>query len=181
VNAINKLAWLLFTLPFILMFMVIAPAWSGYNNVNITGNLVTEPCTLDPASAGIKLDFGNVVSKYFYANSRTPGEEFQVSLIDCDLSISKTVMLKFLGTESVVTGLLAPDDGDTHGIAIGVENADGTLQLPLNVETPIYDLSDGHTLLNFRGYIAGEPDAVKNKTITMGPFSATATIELIYP
>lgn len=150
------------------------------DNVVITGNLVTEPCTLDPESAEVILDFGNVVSKYFYSNSRTPGETFSISLTECDLDIGKNVSFKFSGTESSLLGLLAPD-GKENGLAIGIESADGLLAIPLGQETPLFELSEGTTRLTFKGYIAAKPDAIKDKTIVAGEFTATAVFEIIYP
>ncbi|MDU7758580.1 MAG: type 1 fimbrial protein, partial [Enterobacter asburiae] len=52
--------------------MLTLPALSAENNLKITGNLVTEPGTLDLNSSDISLDFGNLVSKYFYTADRTP-------------------------------------------------------------------------------------------------------------
>ncbi|NGE24766.1 fimbrial protein, partial [Klebsiella pneumoniae] len=64
-------------------------------------------------------------------------------------------------------------------IAVGLENADGTA-LAVNEVSPQITLNDGLTLLNFRAYVQGEPDALANKTIKRGPFSAIATFHLNY-
>ncbi|WP_227718565.1 fimbrial protein [Morganella morganii] len=71
-----------------------------------------------------------------------------------------------------------PDNGTLPGLAIGIETPAGPL--PLN-KPARHALSDGTTTLNFQGYVQAEPDAVKDKTLTTGVLSATATFEISYP
>lgn len=153
------------------------------NNVQVTGHLVTEPCTLDPATSDIPLAFGNLVAKYFYTANRTPGESFIIRLLECDTSVGTTATVTFTGTESSsLPGLLVPDAGDTQGIAFGIETDDVTAQpVPVNKPSPVFYLSNGTTELHLRGYVQGEPDAIANQSILTGPFTGTATFELTYP
>lgn len=153
------------------------------DNVQITGNLVTEPCTLDPTTADIPLTVGNLVAKYFYTSSRTPGESFIIRLLDCDTSVGKNATVTFTGTESRgLPGLLMPDAGDTQGIAFGIETDDSVAQpVPLNTPSLVFELSEGSTELHLRGYVQGEPDAIENKRILTGLFTGTATFEIAYP
>ncbi|EGT0664409.1 type 1 fimbrial protein [Salmonella enterica] len=153
------------------------------NNVQITGRLVTEPCSLDSTTADIPLAFGNLVAKYFYTTKRTPGEPFIIRLLGCDPSVGKTVSVTFIGSESdSLPGLLVPDAGDTQGIAFGIETDDVNAQpVLLNKPSPVFDLSNGTTELHLRGYVQGEPDAIANQSILTGPFTGTATFELAYP
>ncbi|TNV22518.1 type 1 fimbrial protein [Buttiauxella sp. B2] len=164
------------------LMSVMSQGWALENNVQITGSLVSEPCTLDPKQSDIPLDFGNLVGKYFALNARTPGETFNIVLIGCDISLGQSATVTFLGTQSgILPGLLAPDDGDTHGIAIGIEQLDGK-QVPLGKPTPAYQLTEGTNTLTLKGYVAApEPDAVSNRKIVFGPFTATATFEVAYP
>ncbi|MBL5841184.1 type 1 fimbrial protein [Enterobacter asburiae] len=153
------------------------------NNVQISGRLVNEPCTLDPSTSDITLVFGNLVAKYFYTTNRTPGEPFTIRLLECDTSVAKTATVTFTGAESGgLPGLLAPDAGDTQGIAFGIETDDASAQpVPLNKPSPVFDLGNGTTELHLRGYVQGEPDAIENNSILTGPFTGTATFELAYP
>ncbi|KFA84178.1 type 1 fimbrial protein [Enterobacter asburiae] len=153
------------------------------NNVQIIGNLVTEPCVLDPTTADISLTFGNLVAKFFYTTSRTPGEPFIIRLLGCDASVGKTATVTFTGTESAsLPGRMVPDAGDTQGIAFGIETDDDAAQpVPLNRPSPVFELSDGTTELRLRGYVQGEPDAIANQSILTGPFTGTATFEIAYP
>lgn len=151
------------------------------NNVEITGNLVTEPCSLDVNSQLIPISYGNIVAKYFYRTPRMPGLEFSIKLIDCDISLGTQATVTFIGAESdALPGFLIPDDGDTHGIAFGIETMDGTF-VPVNQDSPIFSLSDGTNELKLKGFIQAEQDAIDKQTILTGPFTSTATFEITYP
>lgn len=150
-------------------------------DVEVKGQLVFEPCTLSQASENISLPFGTIVKNYFYTADRTPPEPFSIELEGCDTTIGKEAFITFRGAESsALPGLLVPDNGTLPGLAVGIETSEGKL-LPLNKTSPAYALSDGTTTLNFQGYVQAEPDAVKDKTLTTGVLSATATFEISYP
>lgn len=168
---------------FFLMSMLcnVAHAAAASSNVEISGNLVTEPCSLDAGSQLIPLSSGNIVAKYFYLTPRTPGLEFSIKLIDCDISLGTQAIVTFTGTESIaLPGYLMPDDGDTHGIAFGIETMNGDL-VPVNQASPIFTLSDGTNELKLKGFIQAEQDAIDKHTILTGPFAGTATFEITYP
>lgn len=57
------------------------------DNLNFDGTLVAEPCTLDPDTTNITLDFGILVDKYLYINTRTHSKPFSIRLLECDLTI----------------------------------------------------------------------------------------------
>jgi len=160
------------------------PALALENNVEITGHLVSEPCTLDPASASISLDFKSLVNKFFYRTARTPGEVFHIVLKDCDASLGKNATVTFIGSESqALPGLLAADGGGSRGLVFGIEmtTANGTVPVPVNKPSPVFALSNGTMDLTLQGYVQAEPAAIQNRTITAGPFMATATFEIAYP
>lgn len=161
----------------------IQPVLAADNNLQISGELVAEPCTLDTASSDITLDFGNLVSKYFYQTSRTPGEPFAIVLTECDISLGSSATVTFKGSESAeLPGLLVPNDGDTHGIAFGIEtDEESPRPLALNKASPIFTLTNGTSTLALRGYVQAEPAAIAAKSILAGAFIATATFEIDYP
>lgn len=165
------------------LLALIQPAFSTENNLQISGELVAEPCTLDTASSDISLDFGNLVSKYFYQTSRTPGEPFAIVLTECDISLGSSATVTFKGSESnELPGLLVPDDGDTHGIAFGIETDEEPPRLlALNKASPIFTLANGTNTLALRGYVQAEPAAIAAKSVLAGAFIATATFEIEYP
>lgn len=46
----------------------------------------------------IALDFGTIIDKYLYLDTRTPGQKFEIRLAECDISQAKgiTIGLKTL-------------------------------------------------------------------------------------
>lgn len=165
-----------------------AGAAADDHNVEVTGKLVTEPCALSTKSATIDLDWGNFVGKYFYqdASPRTPGMPFVIELIDCDISLGTEASVTFIGSESItMPGMLLPTDGEARGLVFGIETpkAGSNEMTPvlINTASPFFTLSHGTTELKFNGYIEAQPDAIKNKTIQLGPFMGTATFQINYP
>lgn len=145
------------------------------------GTLVAEPCLISANDADITLDFGTVIDKELYSDTRTRGQEFTVHLLECDLSIGNTVKITFSGNENPnLTGLLAIANGSqASGIAIGMETKDGKL-LSINKAGQKYNLENGSNSFTLRAFVEGEPDAIRNHTIERGPFSAVATFSLEY-
>ncbi|WP_421105898.1 fimbrial protein [Serratia marcescens] len=146
-------------------------------SLKYTGSLVAEPCVIEPGDEEIRLDFGAIIDKYLYLNTRTQSKSFEIRLSECDLSIGKTVKVMFQGTESIeLPGLLAVD---RKGIAIGLETLEAK-PLPINKESDEYPLHAGNSLIALKAYVQGEPRAITDKTIARGPFSAVATFSLEY-
>ncbi|MFJ4235940.1 fimbrial protein [Serratia nevei] len=149
------------------------------DNMKFIGALVAEPCVIPPGQETVALDFGSVVDKYLYLNQRTPGTSFDITLADCDLSLGKTVRITLSGTESLaLPGLLAPAS-QAGGIAIGLETPAGKA-VPLNRPGDKFSLASGANGIRLQAYVRGEPEAIANKTIGRGAFSAVATFSLEY-
>lgn len=176
------------TVPFLLtglifMGLTLLPSvtLATENNVRLHGALVSEPCVIPPGENEIVLDFGAVVDKYLYQNTRTPGQPFSIHLTDCDLNLGETVSVMFTGAESIVLpGLLAVDVGSSaSGIAIGLETSEA-IPVQLNQTMDKIVLQEGNNLISLKAYIRGEPTAITNQSITRGAFTATATFSLNY-
>ncbi|EKS6740499.1 fimbrial protein [Enterobacter ludwigii] len=146
-----------------------------------TGSLVAEPCVIEPGYEDIVLDFGSIIDRYLYLNTRTLSKPFEIRLADCDLSIGKTVSVTFRGAESVeLPGLLGVDSSsEAKGIAIGLETTEAK-PLAFNKESDKFTLQAGNSRIALKAYVQGEPAALRNKSITRGPFSAVATFRLEY-
>ncbi|AGO57464.1 hypothetical protein ALQ63_00794 [Serratia plymuthica] len=159
----------------------VPPVAAASNNLKLHGALVAEPCTLSPGDENVQLDFGTTIDKYLYLNGRTNSKAFQLHLIDCDITLGKTLRITFNGTEnSKLPGLLALDgSSQANGVAIGMENPQGQ-PLPLNRKTGIYTLTDGNNVINLLAYVRGEPEAISNKSIGRGTFTAITTFSLEY-
>ncbi|CAI1137793.1 Fimbrial adapter papK precursor [Serratia marcescens] len=151
------------------------------DNVRLHGVLVSEPCVISPGDEEIHLDFGTVIEKYLYLNSRTLGQEFDIRLSECDLSLGQTVRITLLGRENIALPGLLDIDGKSsvNGIAIGLETLDS---VPIQINKPgdTYPLREGNTVISLKAYVQGEPEAIAQRNIGRGPFSATATLSLDY-
>ncbi|UIM55645.1 fimbrial protein [Serratia marcescens] len=154
---------------------------AGDNNLYLHGALVAEPCVIPPGDEEITLDFGTIIDKYLYLNTRTLGQAFEIHLEECDLTLGKTVSVTFTGTENhALPGLLAIDGGsEAKGIAIGFETPSAK-PLPLNTQSGKSLLQDGGNTIALRAYVQGEPLAIADQTIGRGAFSAVATFNLEY-
>lgn len=154
---------------------------AGNNNVHLYGALVAEPCVIPPGNEEITLDFGTIIDKYLYLNTRTLGQPFEIHLEECDLTLGKTVSVTFTGIEnSALPGLLAIDSGSgATGIAVGFETPSAQ-PLPLNTQGDKSLLQAGGNIIAMKAYVQGEPQAIADKKIGRGPFSAVATFNLTY-
>ncbi|HHK8232824.1 TPA: fimbrial protein [Serratia marcescens] len=154
---------------------------AGDNNLYLHGALVAEPCVIPPGDEEITLDFGTIIDKYLYLNTRTLGQAFEIHLEECDRTLGKTVSVTFTGTENqALPGMLAIDGGsEATGIAIGFETPSAK-PLPLNTQSDTSLLQDGGNIIALRAYVQGEPDALRDQRIKRGLFSAVATFHLEY-
>ncbi|MGR6438694.1 fimbrial protein [Proteus mirabilis] len=152
------------------------------DNLYFHGILVDEPCTIKPGDETVVLDFGNIPDKNLYAYKRTPSKLFQLRLSECNLSIGKSVKITFKGEENqAMAGRIFGNKSGQPSFWYcgGIESENGNA-LPINKETDKMSLTAGDTILNFYAFIQGEPDAIANKSIKRGPFSAIATFYLNY-
>lgn len=174
-----RICWAFTAVILLTVMMFIAPVHALDNNLKFGGTLVSDPCELDPMTSDLTVDFGTVIKKGLYLHSRTNAKPFTINLIACDTALGNEMTLTFSGTESAtLPGALAVT-GAT-GIAIGLENPDGT-PLSFNKPTSVYTLANGSNSFTLEAYVAGEPDAIQAQSITTGDFSATATFEMAYP
>lgn len=162
-------------------FCVVFSTQAKDDNLHFQGVLVSEPCTLDPNTTNIVLDFGTIVDKYLYSYTRTNSQPFTIRLLDCDTTLGSQVIMNFRGTESSeLPGLLALSGGLASGVAIGMEMSDG-MPLPFNRPTPGFQLVNGTTDVTLKAFVQGEPSALMNHNLGHGEFTAMATFELDYP
>ncbi|WP_268628003.1 fimbrial protein, partial [Escherichia coli] len=106
---------------------IMAQSATAAENMRFHGTLVAEPCVIQPGDEDIPLDFGTIVDKYLYLNTRSHSQTFALHLTECDLSLGNTVAITFTGTENAkLPGLLALDAGSlASGIGIGLEDSSG--------------------------------------------------------
>ncbi|MFI8416764.1 fimbrial protein [Serratia sp. NPDC078593] len=175
---------ILFSVPRILIvFSLMMPCLvlQAEDNLHFSGTLVAEPCTVHPDDETIDLDFGNVVDKYLYINQRTIGKAFAIRLLECDISLGELVEITLQGVESSkLPGLFALNAGsEAQGVAIGIESVSGE-SVAVN-QAYRRKLIKGGNSFNLQAYVRAEPDAIKNRMIRLGSFSAVSTFLIDYP
>lgn len=151
------------------------------SNLTLKGALVAAACKIKAGDETLAIDLGVVTSAELYRYTRTIGKTFQIHLEDCDTSISNSVTTTFSGNESTqLPGLLALNGAGDQGVAIGLETLTDK-PLPLNRVSDKQVLSNGNNVIAFKAFIKAEPQAIANKSITAGTFTAISTFTLDYP
>ncbi|MEQ5033517.1 fimbrial protein [Morganella morganii] len=172
---------LIFSIHFVLAFIFPLNAYS--ETVNFDGVLVADPCEVYPGDENIELNFGTVIDKYLYINTRTHSQLFSIRLINCDLMLGKEVNVTFTGTESdELKGMLALNTiSQSSGIVIGLETETGEPVALNKKKSYVQLLHSGHeNIINLKAYVQGEPNALINKSIRHGWFLATMNFILEY-
>lgn len=164
-----------------LLLLSTASSAGMQDNMVMRGTLVAEPCVIAPGGEAVRLEFEIVSDKYIYTNQRTLGKSFEVFLTDCEVTTAKSVRITIKGTENpLLPGLLAINAASkAAGFAIGIETPEGK-PVPINKLGEIRGLSTGKNTIPLKAYIQGEPQAIANRSIKFGTFSATATFTLEY-
>lgn len=154
---------------------------SGADNLSFKGQLVAQPCIIEQGNESRNMNFDSLIEKSLYIFGRSYSRPFSLLLSECDLSVGKNVRISFDGQRSVaLPNLLAiTAEGETSGIAVGLETADGS-PLPLGKKTSDYQLKEGVNEIFFKAYVQAEPEAIAKKNIVLGPFTAVATFYLEY-
>ncbi len=151
-------------------------------DVNLHGTLIESlPCTIKPGSENREVSLGPISDKYLYKNQRTIGRSFQLFLEGCDTKKTQSMTMVFSGQENPkLPGLLAlTPNSQAKGIGIGLETMLGK-KLPLDIRSDDIALNDGENIIPLRAYVAAEEEAISQRTITLGYFSAIATFKFTY-
>lgn len=172
--------WLSWLKALLIVYLLYGAHAGAAPNMRFYGSLIAEPCVLDLSTTDITLDFGDVIDKYLYLNTRTFSKPFTIRLLECDTTLGNSVEMTFMGNESAeLPGYLTLTSGSAHGIVIGMALPDGT-HAPIN--RPITrPLGNGTTQITLNAYVEAEPSALQNHTIGLGDFSAITTFYLNYP
>lgn len=151
------------------------------DNLYFSGSLVNEPCVLAVEDAQVELDFMSVVDKDLYLNGRTLGRPISLRLQNCQLGVGKDrINITFSGPESTEPpGLLVLQSTDVHGVLVGLESTAGKL-LPLSKTHDMGELVTGNNVISFNAYLQGEPQALADRSIGLGSFSAALNFAVTY-
>lgn len=138
------------------------------------------PCSINNDS-DLVIPFNEVNDKDLY-KKKDIIQSFDVIISGCEHLPDFSYTMAFTGIEnSSIRGAISIDSDDgTAGYAIKL-NYDGN-DILLNTEYPITFLNkrDLSTELTFKAFILGEEDAIKNRSIRLGGFTATTTFNIYY-
>ncbi|WP_297196484.1 fimbrial protein [uncultured Pluralibacter sp.] len=150
-------------------------------DMHFHGTVVALTCSLPPGGDRIVVDFGQIATKDLYLSGRSSAKKFKIQLADCNPDVFRSVAVTFSGTEdTALPDHLAIGSGSgASGIAIGISEDDGT-PVHLNQSTTAQQVQKGDMALEFQAWVEAEPDAVANKSLKYGEFSASGTWTLSY-
>ncbi|MCL6722980.1 type 1 fimbrial protein [Klebsiella sp. T2.Ur] len=181
-NIFVKSGLLLLTMLFYAGIADAQPELIG-GDVRFHGSVVALPCSIVPGSDNLMVDFKQASVKDLYLNTKTRITPFTIHLENCSTRVFDTVSVTFSGPENSKLpdhlAITPRGQGSASGVGIGLEEMDG-VEIKLNHPTTPLRIQANTMDLTYKAYLQGEPDAVNNKTITYGTFTATATFTLNY-
>lgn len=145
------------------------------------GGLSDPVCKITPDAANLEVDFGAVTASFLYANVRTAGKAFNVVLTDCEGRWGGQFSLAIMGEENpeLAGHLIIRKGSHSTGVAIGIETQDGKLQ-PINAPGKFYPFYAGENIIPVVAFLKAEPMAIKNRTIRVASFEASALFNISY-
>lgn len=174
---------------FVAGLLLVSPQ-AGAVQVNFAGELMDLPCQIAPESRNQEVVFLQRPAKdFWFAPARAPVKNFTIRLMACDASsMQKTVKLKFSGQrESNMTGqsdYYLRVSGINQGLlGIGLLDTDGSTPLKLGTahnKTQGSRIEGTSVLLTFGAVVQATPQAIANKRVQPGEYSAVANFELSY-
>jgi type 1 fimbria pilin len=148
-------------------------------NLSFHGNLIELPCTILDGDKSLQVHMGTINARDLYSE-RAAAVPFSLHLEGCDTHVAGSVTATFTGTQDAqLAGYLLPEGGSAAGIALGLADSAGHA-LPLTRPSTARALTTGENVLSFAVWVEGEPEAIKQKNIVPGDFTATATLTLDY-
>lgn len=148
--------------------------------IHYGGTLIALPCTIEPGTENPYYDLGVTPTKSLYRFTRTSGFLITFELKDCDTSLGSLVKASFSGSVNSEGLLMFAPGSEAKGAGIGLEYLDGR-PIPIDGTTDYaVPLRDGDMLIRLKAYVQGERDALANKTLEAGNFTAVMTYTLSY-
>lgn len=154
--------------------------------LDFKGNLLDRPCRVAPTSLTLEVDFRETAT-LLYQNwpGKSYEESFSIKLINCHATaMNKVVKLTFYGVEEKnLPGYLQVTGNNAGLLGIGIIDIDGSSLLKIG---QAHNRGQGKKVdansleLNFKAYVQATADALTNKSVQAGNYSAVATFELNY-
>lgn len=163
-----------------IFFMPLSAQADSSVGIEYSGTLIALPCTIVPGMNNLYVDMGTIPTKSLYRFTRTAGKTIEFYLEDCDTSLGNAITATFTGPMDN-EGLLTFSSGSTaKGAGIGLEYLDGR-PIPIN-DGAVYKVSlrDGDMVIRMKAYVQGQQNALVNKSLEAGDFSAVLTYRMSY-
>ncbi|WP_256114192.1 fimbrial protein [Escherichia coli] len=170
----------------VLLSVVFLPVSVHASELGFKGNLLDRPCQIAPSSAAQDVTFRETATPLYRVwPGKSYEEKFQIKLINCHVStMGKVVQLTFKGTEEPkLPGYLRVSGVNSGKLGIGIIDTDGSSLLKLN---QVHNGGQGNKVekdsvtLDFKAFVQATSEAITNKAVQPGDYSATATFELLY-
>lgn len=143
--------FMLLTVLFLICFQATADT-----DINFSGTLVKDPCSIEAENEAIIVDFKAVASKTFIYSERSAPQRFELILSDCDLSVGQSVAVAFLGEEEPEHDGFFVVTGSAQGVSILIEGMQGETEnggiVPNQPSHPL-NLDENKTVLKYQAYL----------------------------
>lgn len=149
--------------------------------LRLHGRIIDQPCMVSPESVDQSVDMGVVDVRELYSSGSGNQVPFVIRLTRCKPGIFRMAKVTFTGTaDQQIKGGLAFSAGSARGAGIRLYDVS---QTPLDLGTP----SRGYILggsseneLQFFARVEGHPDAIAEKNIKPGDYTAVANFIVSY-
>ena len=152
-------------------------------NINYSGTLIALPCTIDPGMENLRVTMNEVPTKSLYRFIRTAPKLLSFTLKDCDPALATYISFKFtpIDINTDPEGLLDfTPSSEAKGAGIAFENLQGE-RILLNTEYTYQEqIKSGDMTLYMNAFLQGKNDAIVNRTIVPGTYSAVMVYTLQY-
>lgn len=151
------------------------------DQVNFSGVLRNViPCNIN-SDSDLIVAFNEVNDKDLY-QKREIMQPFDITLSGCEYLPDFAYSMTFTGVEnSNIKGAVAIDDNkEDAGYGIKIMNESGEVQLNTQYPLQVAAKNGLPTTIAFKAYIIGEEDAINNRSIQLGDFTATTTFNIYY-
>ena len=165
----------------LMTLLLCLPIYANADHVEFTGILRNAiPCSINNDS-DLVIPFNEVNDKDLY-KKRDIMQPFDLTISGCEHLPDFSYTMAFTGVENLnIRGAISIDSDDGKaGYAIKL-NYDGN-DILLNTEYPVFFINENNlsTELTFKAFVLGEEDAIQNKSIRLGDFTATTTFNIYY-
>jgi minor pilin subunit PapK len=148
-------------------------------DIKFKGTLQVKACSLKKTTVDVTLPDFSV--KEFYERIRTPATPFTLELDECDSVIGKNINVLYSGPkEAALPGMLAVAGDNLGALGIGIVDLDGSTLLPLDQKSQQTAISSEALKLTFGAFVEATPEAIANKNILPGAYSAQASFTFEY-